>query len=74
MANILKSAKLDHTVLKAYYKIFMGVYVLAAIIAIVFKAPVITIPVIMVVAAPFISVFFLSTKETTLASCMESCH
>ena len=58
MANILKSIKLDHAVLKAYYKIFMGVYMLATIIAIVFKASAVTIPVVMVVAAPFISVYF----------------
>ena len=67
MANILRSIKLDHTVLKAYYKIFMGVYVLAAIIAIVFKAPAVTIPVVMVVAAPFISVYFLVYERNNLS-------
>ncbi len=67
MANILKSIKLDHTVLKAYYKIFMGVYVLATIIAIVFKAPVVTIPVVIVVAAPFISVYFLVYERNNLS-------
>ena len=67
MANILKSVKLDHAVLKAYYKIFMGVYVLATIIAIVFKAPAVTIPVVMVVAAPFISVYFLVYERNNLS-------
>lgn len=67
MANILKSIKLDHAVLKAYYKIFMGVYVLATIIAIVFKAPAVTIPVVMVVAAPFISVYFLVYERNNLS-------
>ncbi len=67
MANILKSIKLDHAVLKAYYKIFMGVYVLATIIAIVFKAPVVTIPVVMVVAAPFISVYFFAYERNNLS-------
>ena len=67
MANILKSVKLDHAVLKAYYKIFMGVYVLATIIAIVFKAPAVTIPVVIVVAAPFISVYFLVCERNTLS-------
>jgi hypothetical protein len=67
MANILKSVKLDHAVLKAYYKIFMGVYVLAAIIAIVFKAPAVTIPVVMVVAAPFISVYFFVYERNNLS-------
>jgi hypothetical protein len=67
MANILKSIKLDHAVLKAYYKIFMGVYVLATIIAIVFKAPVVTIPVVIVVAAPFISVYFLVYERNNLS-------
>jgi hypothetical protein len=67
MANILKSVKLDHAVLKAYYKIFMGVYVLAAIIAIVFKAPAVTIPVVMVVAAPFISVYFFAYERNNLS-------
>ncbi len=67
MANILKSIKLDHAVLKAYYKIFMLVYVLATIIAIVFKAPVISIPVIVVVAAPFISVYFLVYERNNLS-------
>jgi hypothetical protein len=67
MADILKSIKLDHAVLKAYYKIFVGVYVLAAIIAIVFKAPAVTIPVVMVVAAPFISVYFLFYERNNLS-------
>ena len=67
MANILKSVKLDHAVLKAYYKIFMGVYVLATIIAIVFKAPAVTIPVVIVVAAPFISVYFLVYERNNLS-------
>ena len=67
MANILKSIKLDHAVLKAYYKIFMGVYVLATIIAIVFKAPAVTIPVVMVIAAPFISVYFLVYERNNLS-------
>ena len=67
MANILKSIKLDHAVLKAYYKIFMLVYVLAAIIAIVFKVPVIAIPVVMVVAAPFISVYFFAYERNNLS-------
>ena len=67
MANILKSIKLDHAVLKGYYKIFMGVYVLATIIAIVFKAPAVTIPVVMVVAAPFISVYFLVYERNNLS-------
>ena len=67
MANIFKSIKLDHAVLKAYYKIFMGVYVLATIIAIVFKAPVVTIPVVIVVAAPFISVYFLVYERNNLS-------
>ena len=67
MANILKSVKLDHAVLKAYYKIFMMVYVLATIIAIVFKIPAITIPVVMVVAAPFISVYFFAYERNNLS-------
>ena len=67
MANILKSIMLDHAVLKAHYKIFMGVYVLAAIIAIVFKAPAITIPVVIVVAAPFISVYFFVYERNNLS-------
>ena len=67
MANILKSVKLDHAVLKAYYMIFMGVYVLATIIAIVFKIPAITIPVVMVVAAPFISVYFFAYERNNLS-------
>jgi hypothetical protein len=66
MANILKSIMLDHAVLKAYYKIFMGVYVLAAIIAIVFKAPAITIPVVIAVASPFISVYFFVYERNNL--------
>jgi hypothetical protein len=67
MANILKSIKLDHAVLKAYYKIFMMVYLLAAVIAILFKAPVITIPVVTVVAAPFISVYFFAYERNNLS-------
>ena len=67
MANILKSIMLDHAVLKAHYKIFMGVYVLAAIIAIVFKAPAITIPVVIVVAAPFMSVYFFVYARNNLS-------
>jgi len=67
MANILKSIKLDHAVLKAYYKIFMLVYVFATIIAIVFKVPVVTIPVVMVVAAPFISVYFFVYERNNLS-------
>ncbi len=67
MADILKSVKLDHAVLKAYYKIYMMVYVLAAIIAVVFKIPVITIPVVMVVAAPFISVYFFAYERNNLS-------
>jgi len=67
MANILKLIKLDHAVLKAYYKIYMMVYVLATIIAIVFKAPVITIPVVMVVAAPFVSVYFFVYERNNLS-------
>ncbi len=67
MANIIKSIKLDHAVLKAYYKIFMMVYVLAAVIAIVFKVPVVTIPVVTVVAAPFISVYFLAYERNNLS-------
>lgn len=67
MANILKSIKLDHAVLKAYYKIFMAVYVFAAIIAIVFKAPAVIIPVVMVVAAPFISVYFFAYERYNLS-------
>ena len=45
----------------------MGVYVLAAIIAIVFKVPVVTIPVVVVVAAPFISVYFLVYERNNLS-------
>ena len=67
MANILKSIKLDHAVLKAYYKIFMMVYVLATIIALIFKIPAITIPVVMVVAAPFVSVYFLVYERNNLS-------
>ena len=67
MANIIKSIKLDHAVLKAYYKIFMMVYVLAAIIAIVFKVPVVAIPVVTVVAAPFISVYFFVYERNNLS-------
>jgi hypothetical protein len=67
MANIFKSIKLDHAVLRAYYTIFMMVYVLAAIIAIVFKAPVITIPVVIAVAAPFISVYFFVYERNNLS-------
>jgi hypothetical protein len=66
MANIFKSSRLDHAVLKVYYKIFMMVYVLAAFIAIVFKAPVVTIPVVTVVAAPFISVYFFVYERNNL--------
>ena len=67
MANVLKSIKLDHAVLKTYYKIFMLVYVLATFIAIVFKAPVVTIPVVVIVAAPFISVYFLVYERNNLS-------
>ena len=67
MTNILKSIKLDHAVLKAYYKIFMGVYVLATIIAFIFKIPAITIPVVMVVAAPFVSVYFFVYERNNLS-------
>ncbi len=67
MANSLKSVRLDHAVLKAYYAIFMGVYVFATIIAIVFKTPLITIPVVTVVAAPFISVYFLIYERNNLS-------
>ena len=67
MANILKSVKLDHAVLKAYYKTFVLVYVLATIIAIVFKVPAITIPVVMVVAAPFVSVYFFAYERNNLS-------
>ncbi len=45
----------------------MMVYVLATIIAIVFKVPVITIPVVMVVAAPFVSVYFLVYERNNLS-------
>ena len=67
MTNILKAVKLDHAVLKAYYKIFMMVYVLATIIAFIFKIPAITIPVVMVVAAPFVSVYFLVYERNNLS-------
>jgi hypothetical protein len=67
MANIIKSIKLDHAVLKAYYKTFLLIYVLATIIAIVFKAPVITIPVVTVVAAPFVSVYFFAYERNNLS-------
>ncbi len=67
MVNTLKSVRLDHAVLKAYYKIFMLVYVLATIIAIVFKIPAITIPVVIVVAAPFISVYFFAYERNNLS-------
>ncbi len=67
MANILKSIKLDHAVLKAYYKIFMLVYVLAMFIATVFKIPLITIAVVTVVAAPFVSVYFFAYERNNLS-------
>ena len=45
----------------------MLVYVLAAIIAIVFKVPVVAIPVVTVVAAPFISVYFFVYERNNLS-------
>lgn len=67
MIDVFKSIRLDHYVLRAYYKAFLGVYVFATIIAVVFKAPEVAIPVVMVVAAPFISVYFLVYGRNNLS-------
>jgi hypothetical protein len=66
MSDVLKSIKLDHYILKAYYKAFMMVYVIAIIIGIITQIPALIVAIVLVITAPFIGVYFSIYEKNNL--------
>jgi hypothetical protein len=66
MSNVLKSIRLDNYILKAYYKAFIVVYVIAILIGIISQIPVLTVVVVMVITAPFIGTYFSVYEKNNL--------
>ncbi|HZK70196.1 MAG TPA: ABC-2 transporter permease [Clostridia bacterium] len=66
MSNVLKSIRLDNYILKAYYKTFIVVYVIAILIGIISQIPALTVVVVMVITAPFIGTYFSVYEKNNL--------
>jgi ABC-2 family transporter protein len=67
MIEVLKAIRLDHYIFRDHYKFFLGVYALGTLLAFVTKIPAITIVVVMIVAVPFMSVFFSVYEKNNLS-------
>lgn len=66
MSNVLKSMKLDNYILKANYKMFVALYVVATVIAVVTKIPVLAQAIVTLISAPFIGLFFSICEKDNL--------
>ncbi len=67
MRNILKSIRLDSYILKAYYKTFLYVYVIATLIAVFAKIPAITIALVVFISAPYQGLYFSVYEKNNLS-------
>jgi ABC-2 family transporter protein len=66
MTSILNSMRLDNYILRGYYKVFALVYVIAILIGIITKIPVITVAIVVVISAPFIGTYFSVHEKNNL--------
>ncbi len=68
MHPILKSIRLDHDILKVYYRTFLvAAYGLAILIAVLTQKPGLAIVVVMTISAPFVGLYFLLYEKNNLS-------
>ncbi len=67
MNNVFKSTKLDHYILKPYYKVLTFLYVVAILVGLITRLPELTIFVVMMITAPFIGTYFSIYEKNNLS-------
>ncbi len=67
MRNILKSIRLDHYILKRYYKTFLYVYVIATVISVFAKIPAIAIGLVVFISGPYNGFYFSVYEKNNLS-------
>lgn len=67
MNNVFKSVKLDHYILKPYYKMLIWLYLVATLVGFLTRLPELTIFVVMMITAPFIGAYFSVYEKNNLS-------
>lgn len=67
MSNVWKSIRLDSRIVQSYYKFYIAVYAAAAVVAIIAKIPALAIPIVMVISAPVIGLYFSVYEKNNLS-------
>lgn len=67
MSRIEKCVQLDIRVMGSYYKVFLLLYFLGSFVAVLAKIPVLTVPVVVVITAPVIGLFFSIYEKNNLS-------
>ncbi len=67
MSRIWKCVQLDLRVMRSYYKVFILLYFLGAFIAVLAQSPVLAVPVVVVITAPVVGLFFSVYEKNNLS-------
>ncbi len=66
MRNIFKSIKLDHAILKSYYKTMILYYVIGTVVGTISQNPAIAIAIVTIITAPFSGTYFSVYEKNNL--------